>query len=44
MDDMEYHADYPHEPGTLYSCQACEENCYCDQLTVQCIACDEESE
>lgn len=23
------HADYPHEPGTLYDCPACEENCYC---------------
>jgi hypothetical protein len=23
------HADYPHNPGTLHDCVACEDNCYC---------------
>lgn len=23
------HADYPHEPGTLYDCRACEAECHC---------------
>jgi hypothetical protein len=23
------HADYPHEPGHLYGCQACEGACHC---------------
>lgn len=24
------HADYPHHPGTLYDCAACEWECFCD--------------
>jgi hypothetical protein len=24
------HADYPHNPGTLYDCPACEQVCHCD--------------
>lgn len=32
------HADYPHFPGTLYDCWACESQCHCsDDFT--CIAC-----
>lgn len=23
------HADYPHEPGTLYDCPRCEAECFC---------------
>ena len=23
------HADYPHEPGRLYDCEACESECFC---------------
>lgn len=29
------HADYPHEPGTLYDCEACESRCHCDHLKAQ---------
>jgi len=32
------HADYPHQPGTLYDCEACESDCYCDYET-SCVAC-----
>jgi hypothetical protein len=24
------HVDYPHEPGTLYDCEACESECFCE--------------
>lgn len=24
------HTDYPHVPGALYDCQACESECYCE--------------
>lgn len=33
------HVDYPHEPGTLYDCPACEEQCYCNNGT--CVHCAE---
>lgn len=23
------HVDYPHEPGYLFDCRACEERCHC---------------
>jgi hypothetical protein len=26
----EHHVDYPHEPGRLYDCPACEARCHCD--------------
>lgn len=26
------HASYPHEPGTLYDCEACETECFCWEL------------
>jgi hypothetical protein len=26
------HADYPHWPGALYDCPACESTCYCAEL------------
>jgi len=32
------HVDYPHEPGTLYDCEACEQECFCS-YTLTCIAC-----
>jgi len=32
------HADYPHEPGTLYDCPACEAACFCADGFV-CIHC-----
>ncbi|GAA1122426.1 hypothetical protein HDA36_000020 [Nocardiopsis composta] len=24
------HADYPHHPGALYDCAACESECHCE--------------
>jgi len=26
------HADYPHTPGTLYDCPACESECFCADM------------
>jgi hypothetical protein len=26
------HADYPHNPGTLYDCPQCEAMCFCTEL------------
>ena len=31
------HADYPHQPGTLYDCPACEAACHCTPGSAQCI-------
>jgi len=33
------HADYPHEPGSLYDCQACEQRCHCRPNQTQCVHC-----
>src|SRR5262249_38710914 len=33
------HADYPHEPGQLYQCLACESRCYCFSGDWQCVYC-----
>lgn len=43
------HADYPHLPGRLYDCEACESECFCDPCAacrmrlsdccVQCVFC-----
>lgn len=35
------HAGYPHEPGTLYDCYACENHCYCDDNSETCVYCAE---
>ncbi len=32
------HASYPHWPGMLYDCPACEAECFCEEGFV-CIAC-----
>jgi hypothetical protein len=32
------HVDYPHTPGTLYDCPACEAACFCTD-GVQCVHC-----
>lgn len=29
MDEMVEHVNYPHEPGRLYDCPACEARCHC---------------
>lgn len=31
------HADYPHHPGYLHDCQACETMCHCDGEHAQCV-------
>lgn len=31
------HADYPHQPGTLYDCPACETYCYCEYDNGVCV-------
>lgn len=36
---MRAHADYPHHPGTLYDCPACESTCYCTPGHAPCVAC-----
>lgn len=35
------HVDYPHMPGTLWDCLACETECHCDPSTgfVPCLSC-----
>jgi hypothetical protein len=32
------HDEYPHIPGMLYDCEACEEQCYCGDNYI-CIHC-----
>lgn len=27
------HASYPHDPGTLYDCPACEGQCFCVEIS-----------
>lgn len=31
------HADYPHEPGYLIGCPACESECHCDGYSAECV-------
>jgi hypothetical protein len=40
------HADYPHEPGRLYDCEACESQCHCtgDPGHTQCVFCGIQAE
>ncbi len=33
------HSDYPHEPGTLHDCAACEAECFCDPGSTACVHC-----
>lgn len=33
------HHDYPHQPGTLYGCAACERECLCDSSSSRCVYC-----
>lgn len=38
------HTDYPHTPGTLYDCAACESECFCinrsrDEGDAMCVHC-----
>ena len=31
------HADYPHEPGRLHDCPACEDHCHCKPGETECV-------
>jgi hypothetical protein len=31
------HADYPHDPGYLYDCPACEASCHCTTGHTECV-------
>jgi hypothetical protein len=31
------HVSYPHEPGRLYDCPACESTCHCTPGTTECV-------
>lgn len=31
------HVNYPHEPGYLYDCQACEAECHCEPGGTECV-------
>lgn len=42
--DMSGHADYPHEPGTLYDCPVCETVCFCAELREDQIIASEDEE
>lgn len=33
------HTDYPHFPGTLFDCPACEAECFCCPSQTQCVRC-----
>lgn len=39
--ECEPHADYPHEPGRLYDCAACESECFCtgNPGDTECVFC-----
>lgn len=37
------HADYPHEPGRLYDCAACEAECHCKPGETECVYSGEHS-
>lgn len=32
------HVDYPHTPGRLHHCQACQVRCWCDEGDAQCVS------
>ena len=36
-DEQLAHADYPHEPGRLYGCPACEAACHCTPGDAECV-------
>jgi hypothetical protein len=36
-DQQPVHADYPHEPGRLYGCPACEAACHCTPGDAECV-------
>lgn len=40
---MREHVGYPHTPGTLYECLACEAECFCEgSLVDMCLCCSNE--
>ncbi|MBA2951418.1 hypothetical protein [Streptomyces himalayensis] len=38
------HVDYPHEPGRLYDCPACESECHCIEEEEPCVHCSAQFE
>ena len=34
---MTEHVNYPHTPGYLYDCPACEESCHCSPDSAECV-------
>lgn len=38
------HADYPHNPGRLYDCMACEAECFCLPGETPCVHCQSDEE
>lgn len=42
MNDKHEHAGYPHHPGTLYDCDACRDECFCED-GFTCVHCAQES-
>ena len=38
------HVDYPHDPGHLYDCAACESDCHCAPDSALCVHCTIEHE
>lgn len=34
---MSEHVNYPHEPGRLYDCPACEAQCHCTYGDEECV-------
>lgn len=37
MDIGLMHVDYPHEPGYLHDCPACESRCHCTPRSAPCV-------
>lgn len=37
MPETEAHVNYPHEPGRLFDCGACEARCHCKAGEVECV-------
>lgn len=44
MGEKREHAGYPHHPGMLYDCDACREECFCDETQggLPCVHCTED--
>ena len=44
IDTEPQHVDYPHEPGYLYDCPACEARCHCEDTdNAECVYHEEDN-